>query len=128
MKRSGNAADAAYLRSARERLRLSQPELGERLGLSQSAVSHVENGWTPLAPPTRRDVERLLARSEAEAVLVDSGGWQRGVAPCEAYDRLLQVPAPDVLMEHVETCATCTARAVLLLAAMTRKAVAGLRR
>jgi transcriptional regulator with XRE-family HTH domain len=77
---TGSAHVGAQLRRLREEARLSQEDLGERLGLGRHQVSRVENGTRAtshlvLARWLEACGYRLTAEHQTTGVLVDLGGY-----------------------------------------------------
>jgi ribosome-binding protein aMBF1 (putative translation factor) len=54
------------IRSARERLGLSQVELAEKLGLHQTTISRFETGDLPVDERTDLAIELLLLKANAD--------------------------------------------------------------
>jgi transcriptional regulator with XRE-family HTH domain len=52
------------LRRLRTLLNLTQGELGQRLGITQAAVSQFERGVRPVPPARERQIERILQPDE----------------------------------------------------------------
>ncbi|CAN97877.1 hypothetical protein sce7708 [Sorangium cellulosum So ce56] len=70
--RTQAAADSTTLKVLREKLGLSQAELGEKLGLARSSVANYENGRSPLSQRLRKWV------AKHEAKLNDGGNGAAG--------------------------------------------------
>ncbi len=54
------------IRTWRERLRITQAELGEAMGVGRQRICHIESGRTNPKPSTIIAVESTLERMEAE--------------------------------------------------------------
>ncbi|MEA3036827.1 MAG: hypothetical protein QOH04_2604 [Sphingomonadales bacterium] len=59
------------LRELRKKAGLTQIELAERTGVSQSAISQIENGETPLNVPWMRTFARVLDCAPADLLVED---------------------------------------------------------
>lgn len=70
------AAGSTALKVLRERLGLSQAELGEKLGLARSSVANYENGRSPLSQRLRK----WVAKHEAKLTERGNGAAGRGSA------------------------------------------------
>ena len=79
---------AAHLRSVRLRAGLSQRELAERAGTSQSTLSSYESG---AKQPTVRTFQRLLAAAGAELRTADAPGRRTTADLATAGQRLAEV-------------------------------------
>ncbi|WP_437527054.1 helix-turn-helix transcriptional regulator [Sorangium sp. So ce726] len=74
--RAQAAASSTTLKVLREKLGLSQAELGEKLGLARSSVANYENGRSPLSQRLRK----WVAKHEAKLNEGGSGAAGRGNA------------------------------------------------
>ncbi len=54
------------LKRLRMKAGLGQRELGERIGVTQAAISQLENGWRSCRPDTTRALARALSVPEKE--------------------------------------------------------------
>lgn len=98
----GSARYARELTAARKKLGLSQGDMGKLLGMSQAAVSHIENRTNPLSPLQHLRLQQALAQAGALRLLEGSGAL--------AADYLSGM-SPDAFLGHLGTCAPCLARA-----------------
>ncbi|WP_437325530.1 helix-turn-helix domain-containing protein [Sorangium sp. So ce381] len=74
--RAKAATDSTTLKVLREKLGLSQAELGEKLGLARSSVANYENGRSPLSQRLRK----WVAKHEAKLNEGGNGAAGRGSA------------------------------------------------
>jgi DNA-binding XRE family transcriptional regulator len=74
--RAQAAAGSTTLKVLREKLGLSQAELGEKLGLARSSVANYENGRSPLSQRLRK----WVAKHEAKLTEGGNGASGRGSA------------------------------------------------
>ena len=74
--RAQEVAGSTALKVIREKLGLSQAELGEKLGLARSSVANYENGRSPLSQRLRK----WIAKQEAKLGDSGDGGTGRGSA------------------------------------------------
>ncbi|MBA2783444.1 MAG: helix-turn-helix transcriptional regulator [Rubrobacteraceae bacterium] len=97
---------AARIARARERSDVSQVEVAERLGLTRSAISKMENGEQRIESLILAAMARLYGAS-VSSLLADGDEAVRGGLPAEALLRSAGNVVPEdrgVLDEFIEMC------------------------
>jgi transcriptional regulator with XRE-family HTH domain len=100
-RRYGNVDDATLVRTCRDVYAWTQREMGEKLGVTQGAVSQIESARRPLTFALRRMVLRLLTMKEMERCV------DRSATNCSG--QLLGDPIEYA--EHLLDCPKCMAKA-----------------
>jgi DNA-binding XRE family transcriptional regulator len=102
----GSAADASFMSNARQALGFSQAEMGEALGLTQGAVSHIETKDRPLSYLQREKINQLLAMQSAIGLSMEASP----ALGCPAQTHMDHVE----YAAHLLTCSTCIAKAIVM--------------
>jgi transcriptional regulator with XRE-family HTH domain len=97
----GNRDDAALSVACRSAFTWSQKEMGSQLGVTQSAISHIERESRPLTPIMRNEIHRLIARWGAQTMI------DRAAYNCNGQ----LITDPVEYADHLVGCSKCMAKA-----------------
>jgi hypothetical protein len=97
----GNREDMSLSLAVRHAYGWSQAELGQALGVTQGAISHIEQQRRPFTPIMRESANRLVAMWGAQQFI------ERRMYHCNGQT----LGDPVEFLQHMQQCSKCMAKA-----------------